>query len=502
MSAQVKSRPATSERAHRLHVAGRDELEQPDRRDLRLGVGAVLREQRIVPAVAGHRDGRRERHRRHAGDGRELVQDRLVHPHDRGFVLDLRLGNRQPERLHVVGTREPGMDAAQRLERPNHQARSRRAAPAPARPAPRPACCARDGAPGWRSRSVRRRAAWCRAAPPAYLNTGIAPNSRPADDRQHEREQQHRAGRARCRPAAAGCRARARPAAAARRTPGRGRRRRRAAPSMTLSSSSSRAIRPVPAPSAARIASSCWRDSARTSSRLATFAHAMSSTIPIVPISTHEHGAHVADEVVLERADVRRDAAPPRTSCTLPPGNGGNRVSETGISRATSAVACAIVAPGFSRAMAVVAELPEEDLAAIEPVAAATSETSRSRKRNESGRTPMISRGLAVEHQRAADRCADRRRTSIASSRPSARRSRASPGVSSAFGEHAAEHRLHAEHRQDARRSRRASATSSGSARPVTLTVPVVPEPDVLEDPAFLAIGEVQERRGARARRG
>ena len=38
---------------------------------------------------------------------------------------------------------------------------------------------------------------------------------------------------------------------------------------------------------------------------------------------------------------------------TLPPGNGGNFVSEIGISRATSAFACATVVPGLSRAMAV-----------------------------------------------------------------------------------------------------------------------------------------------------
>ena len=46
-------------------------------------------------------------------------------------------------------------------------------------------------------------------------------------------------------------------------------------------------IRPQPAPSAARTASSCWRPSARTSSRFATLAHAISSTMPTVPISTH-----------------------------------------------------------------------------------------------------------------------------------------------------------------------------------------------------------------------
>ena len=46
-------------------------------------------------------------------------------------------------------------------------------------------------------------------------------------------------------------------------------------------------MRPQPAPSAARIASSCWRPSARTSSRFATLAQAINRTMPTVPISTH-----------------------------------------------------------------------------------------------------------------------------------------------------------------------------------------------------------------------
>ena len=45
--------------------------------------------------------------------------------------------------------------------------------------------------------------------------------------------------------------------------------------------------RPRPAPSAARIASSCWRASARTSNRLATFAQAIKRTSPSVAITTH-----------------------------------------------------------------------------------------------------------------------------------------------------------------------------------------------------------------------
>src|SRR5499426_4385360 len=50
-----------------------------------------------------------------------------------------------------------------------------------------------------------------------------------------------------------------------------------------LSASISRAIRPRPAPSAARIANSCERPSARTRSRFATLAQAISNTDQIVP---------------------------------------------------------------------------------------------------------------------------------------------------------------------------------------------------------------------------
>jgi hypothetical protein len=57
--------------------------------------------------------------------------------------------------------------------------------------------------------------------------------------------------------------------------------------SMRLSTSRARTIRREPAPSAARMASSCCRPSARTSIRVATFAHAISITMPNVPMTTH-----------------------------------------------------------------------------------------------------------------------------------------------------------------------------------------------------------------------
>ena len=64
--------------------------------------------------------------------------------------------------------------------------------------------------------------------------------------------------------------------------------RRPGSPSVTLSISRARGDATHPAPRAARTASSCWRPSARTSRRFATFAHAMRSTMPMVPISTHK----------------------------------------------------------------------------------------------------------------------------------------------------------------------------------------------------------------------
>ena len=53
--------------------------------------------------------------------------------------------------------------------------------------------------------------------------------------------------------------------------------------SSALSVSSCRTSRPRPAPSAARIASSRSRPSIRASVRLATFAHAISRTMPVMP---------------------------------------------------------------------------------------------------------------------------------------------------------------------------------------------------------------------------
>ena len=263
------------------------------------------------------------------------------------------LGNAQAERQHLLRIREPGIRRAAAPGTSGSSGPSRRAAPAPAPPARPPACCARGDARGSRSTSGRRRADPPATCGPAYLKTGIAPKSRPATIEIVEREQQHRrVDRDVVEP---------RQVAGRERDEQRAPRRTRAPspatpptrPSMTLSASSSYAIRPRLAPSAARTASSCCRPSARTSSRFATLAHAISSTMPIVPISTHSTEPtspitsafssrrfgcelrlleHLQAEA-LERREARRD--------------------RSGSAAATSAVACSSVAPGFRRATAV-----------------------------------------------------------------------------------------------------------------------------------------------------
>ncbi len=85
-------------------------------------------------------------------------------------------------------------------------------------------------------------------------------------------------------------------------------------PSVRLSSSSSRAIRLQPAPSAARIASSCCRPSARTSSRFATFAHAISRTMPTVPMRTHSTSVRSPTQALLQRLHERTEPSLRRTS--------------------------------------------------------------------------------------------------------------------------------------------------------------------------------------------
>ena len=97
------------------------------------------------------------------------------------------------------------------------------------------------------------------------------------------------------------------------------------------------------------MANSCWRPSARTNSRFATFAHAISSTMPIVPISTH---STLPMSPTRSRLNGRRfgPRRPSSNIFTLYPGGAWNLWVAMGSMRATSALARSIVTPGFSRA--------------------------------------------------------------------------------------------------------------------------------------------------------
>ena len=304
-----------------------------------------------MPGLPGHRDGRRQRRGGHAGHRRQLLENRLVHPGDRRVVFHLRLRNREPQRLHVAGSDEPRMDLGDGSERPDHQPR-----------ADQEHECQRDlrddedvasalallaGAGGASAaRSVG-------AARPACLIAGISPNSSPESNATTRRRRGAPSDRSGCPADAADFRVRGRRAAAPPHRPVRRRPRRRGreTASVMLSISSSRTIRPESAPSAALIASSCWRDSARTRSRLATLAQAMRRTMPIVPISTHKAFRTSPTRSSLSHRiwGVKRAFS---NIARVAPGNGGNFRSAIGIRRATSALARSIVSPGFSRAIA------------------------------------------------------------------------------------------------------------------------------------------------------
>ena len=264
------------------------------------------------------------------------------------------------------------------------------------------------------------------------------------------------------------------------------------AANVTLSSSSSRAIRFAPAPRAARMASSCCRDSALTRSRFATFAQAMRSTIPIVPINTHNTfcTSPTRSSLSEQMLGVRRASS---NILMLPPGNGGKRVSEIGIMRATSALAWAIVVPDFNRAMPVKLNCPRNTLLRSKRYGS-TRETLRSRNRNVSGSTPMISRGrpstinmrpMAARSAPNFDRQYPALRTTVS----------VPPGAIVCPREQTSERRLHAEHRQDAvgdeERAHLLGLGQAGDTDRAEFT-----EPDILENLTILAVGEVEKRRG------
>ncbi len=157
------------------------------------------------------------------------------------------------------------------------------------------------------SRSALRRVDEAEIPGPAYLKAGIRPNRRPESSetaRVNASARESMAISSRRGRVAGPCATRKRSPAWASPSPSTP----PSSPSTTLSMSSPRTIRPRPAPSAARTASSCCRPSALTSNRLATLAHAITITMPIVPISTHRAPATLPTTSCFERTKRRRDA--------------------------------------------------------------------------------------------------------------------------------------------------------------------------------------------------
>ena len=97
------------------------------------------------------------------------------------------------------------------------------------------------------------------------------------------------------------------------------------------------------------MANSCCRPSARTRNRFATFAQAISSTMPTVPSRIQSIG-----RTSPTRSSAKgRTRGPIRVSSSIfrvNPGGMGKRSMAIGIMRAMSALACAMVTPGFRRA--------------------------------------------------------------------------------------------------------------------------------------------------------
>ena len=110
-----------------------------------------------------------------------------------------------------------------------------------------------------------------------------------------------------------------------------------------LSVMSCRMMRPRPAPSAVRTAISVSRDDARTSSRFATFAHAMSSTNPTAPNIVYKQPRDVADDAIPEGPAPFR-----RTSRSIRGYSFCSRSPTLDMSR----FAASTVTPGRSRAIA------------------------------------------------------------------------------------------------------------------------------------------------------
>jgi hypothetical protein len=158
-----------------------------------------------------------------------------------------------------------------------------------------------------------------------------------------------------------------------------------------LSTSIARAIRPQPAPSAARIASSCWRASARTSNRLATFAQAITSTSASVPITT-QSAVPTSPTISCFRGWTWGARRAFWNCVKSMPGGVGQAFNQIPNMRATSALACSMVTPGLSRAIPWPAKGPRDSMFRSNRRGRISSGSRW--KRNASGITPITVWGL------------------------------------------------------------------------------------------------------------
>jgi hypothetical protein len=184
-----------------------------------------------------------------------------------------------------------------------------------------------------------------------------------------------------------------------------------AAPNTKLSTSNALAIRARPAPSAARTASSWRRASARTSMRFAMLAHAISSTAPIAPMSTHNVLATLPTRSSFNGRTVGRM----RQLFVRSTGLSDQASNQIGSMRSRSARASAAVTPGASRASASKLKLPNGFCAGSSRTATITSGCGAiSRNLNPLGITPTTRRCPVTDRDSVGPL-----KTSIESSRPS-----------------------------------------------------------------------------------
>ena len=128
----------------------------------------------------------------------------------------------------------------------------------------------------------------------------------------------------------------------------------------------------------------------RTSSRLATFAHATSRTITMDPISTQSTLPMSPITSILSgwRVGVKLACS---NIFTPNPGGGGKLCVAIGTRRVKSAVACCKVTPGFRRARPLKRKPASTVLLRSICAGTTTSTSERSMNSKFAGRTPMIS---------------------------------------------------------------------------------------------------------------